>query len=455
MGEHYGIISLIPALVVVLFALKTHKTFEALLAGSLVGCIILHQFSFINAFADSLYGLMSFETIGWIILVCGLFGSLIQILVHTGGARAFADYLLNFVKSERSALIATWFMGLLIFIDDYLNALTVGNAMQKVTDKFSVSREKLAYIVDSTAAPICVLVPLSTWAIYISGLLEVTEVVPAGKGLSGYLHVIPFLIYAWVAILIVPLVALKVIPLIGPMKRADIRAKETGQLIPPKSKNMGMKIQEDSDMNPMMLDFLLPIIVLVAATIYFDVDALKGIIYCLLFTFIYFSLFRRSMGLFKLMNQAFHGFKEMVYTLAIIVMSFVLKDVNDGLGLTEYVIEVVSPILSQAWLPAIAFLSLSIITFATGSFWGVYAITLPIIVPLAETMGVNIWLATGAVISAGAFGSHSCFYGDSTVLSSAATGCNNMAHALSQLPYAVIAAIISFGIYLGLGYWMN
>ncbi len=452
--EHYGVISLIPALVVVLFALKTHKTFEALLAGSLVGFVILHQFSFISAFADSLYGLMSFETIGWIILVCGLFGSLIQILVHTGGARAFADFLLKYVHNERSALLATWFMGLLIFIDDYLNALTVGNAMQKVTDQFNISREKLAYIVDSTAAPICVLVPLSTWAIYISGLLEVTQVVPPGQGLVGYLNVIPYLIYAWVAIIIVPLVALKVIPSIGPMKKADLRAKEKGELIPPKSDNMGMNIVEGLDMKPHMADFLLPIIVLVAATIYFEVDALKGIIYSLMFTVLYFSLFRRNVGLFKLMNQAFHGFKEMVYTLAIIVMSFVLKDVNDGLGLTEYVIEVVSPILSQAWLPAVAFLSLSLITFATGSFWGVYAITLPIIVPLAEAMGVNIWLATGAVISAGAFGSHSCFFGDSTVLSSAATGCNNMAHAITQLPYAMIAASISFVIYLVLGYWM-
>jgi len=452
--EHYGVISLIPALVVVLFALKTHKTFEALLAGSLVGFVILHQFSFISAFADSLYGLMSFETIGWIILVCGLFGSLIQILVHTGGARAFADFLLKYVHNERSALLATWFMGLLIFIDDYLNALTVGNAMQKVTDQFAISREKLAYIVDSTAAPICVLVPLSTWAIYISGLLEVTQVVPPGQGLVGYLNVIPYLIYAWVAIIIVPLVALKVIPSIGPMKKADLRAKEKGELIPPKSDNMGMNIVEGLDMKPHMADFLLPIIVLVAATIYFEVDALKGIIYSLMFTVLYFSLFRRNVGLFKLMNQAFHGFKEMVYTLAIIVMSFVLKDVNDGLGLTEYVIEVVSPILSQAWLPAVAFLSLSLITFATGSFWGVYAITLPIIVPLAEAMGVNIWLATGAVISAGAFGSHSCFFGDSTVLSSAATGCNNMAHAITQLPYAMIAASISFVIYLVLGYWM-
>lgn len=453
--EHYGIISLIPALVVVLFALKTHKTFEALLAGSLVGLIILYKFEFISGFSDSIYVVMTDETIGWIILVCGLFGSLIQILVHTGGARAFAEMLLNYVNGAKGALMATWAMGLVIFIDDYLNALTVGNSMQKVTDRFKIPREKLAYVVDSTAAPICVIIPLSTWAIYISGLLESTEVVEAGMGLTGYINVIPFMIYAWVAIIIVPLVAMNIIPSIGQMKIADERVENTGKLAPPKSKNMGISFEENKKLKPNIFDFLLPIIVLIGATIYFDVDALKGIIYGLTFTIFYFAVIRRNVSFFAMINQSFKGFGKMVYTLAIIVMSFVLKEVNDQLGLTEFVIEVVSPVLSQMWLPSVAFLALSVVTFATGSFWGVYAITLPIIVPLAVEMDVNIWLAVGAVVSAGAFGSHACFFGDSTVLSSSASGCNNMAHALTQLPYALIAATISFVVFVVLGYTMH
>jgi tetracycline resistance efflux pump len=453
--EHYGIYSLIPALVVVIFALKTHKTFEALLAGSLVGFVMLHFLGFVNAFSDSLFGLMSNETIGWIILVCGLFGSLIQILVHTGGAAAFADGLLKRVKSETGALLATWFMGLLIFIDDYLNALTIGNSMRKVTDRFRISREKLAYIVDSTAAPICVLVPLSTWAIYISGLLEATGMAETGRGLSSYIGVIPYMTYAWVAILIVPLFALKWIPSFGPMKRADERVAGGGELSPPNSYNIAMDIPEAEGTKPVMADFMLPIVVLIAATVWFDIDALRGIIYSLMFTVVYFGFFRKGFGLFSMIELAFKGFKGMVYTLAIIVMSFVLKDVNDSLGLTEFVIETITPVLSPAWLPALAFVSLSLITFATGSFWGVYAITLPIIVPLAISMDANLFLATGAVVSAGAFGSHACFYGDSTVLTSSATGCNNMAHATTQFPYALLAGAISFVIYVVLGYWVG
>jgi len=140
-----------------------------------------------------------------------------------------------------------------------------------------------------------------------------------------------------------------------------------------------------------------------------------------------------------------------LYALAIIVLSFVLKDVNDQLGLTQYIIETVSPWMNRALLPAIAFVALALVTFATGSFWGVYAIALPIVIPLAQSMEVDTWLAIGAVISAGAFGSHACFYGDATVLSASATGCNNMAHALTQLPYALLSAGIALVIYLILG----
>lgn len=449
--EHYGLWSLLPAAVVVAVALRTHKTFEALLAGSLVGLLLLNKGHFISSFADTLSGLISDPTIGWVILVCGLFGSLIRLLVYTGGAKAFAQSMLRFVQGRRSALVTTWVLGLLIFIDDYLNALTVGNAMKRVTDSFKIPREMLAYVVDSTAAPICVLIPISTWAIYISGLLESGGLAEAGGGLKVYLSAIPYISYAWVAALIVPTVAMGWLPAIGPMKAAEKRVKEGGPLSPPGSEKMMMKVEPEAE-NPWLSDFILPIVVLVAATIWFDIDALKGIVYALSFSVLYLSLVRRQIGILKALEVSAEGFKSMFNALSIIVLSFVLKEVNDGLGLTNFVIESISPILSKQWLPALAFLTLSAVTFATGSFWGVYAITLPIIIPLAENMGAPMALSIGAVISAGAFGSHACFYGDATVLSSSASGCNNMAHALSQLPYSLIAGGISLLIYIFLGY---
>ena len=448
--EHWGFWSVVPTISVLVLALLTRKTFEALLGGALIGFIILNPLKFFSGFTDSFLKVMQDPTIGWVILVCGLFGSLIHLLVKSGGAMAFANFLLKYVKSRRSALLATWVLGLSIFIDDYLNALTIGTSMKKVTDKFGAPREMLAYVVDSTAAPICVLIPLSTWAIYVAGLLETTGVAAQGEGLQAYFKTIPYISYGWIAALVVPLVIIKLIPPLGAMKKAEERAK-TGVLIPPNSDAIALEItQEESTQNPKLFHFVLPILVLIAATIFFEIDALKGVMTAIVFTILLY-LGGKVMNFSSAMDSIFDGFKTMLYALAIIVMSFVLKNVNDELGLTQYIIETVSPWMNRAMLPAIAFISLSLVTFATGSFWGVYAISLPIIIPLAQQMDVNMWLAIGSVISAGAFGSHACFYGDATVLSASASGCNNMAHVMTQLPYALLAGIVTVGVYLILG----
>ncbi|RME96700.1 MAG: sodium:proton antiporter [Bacteroidetes bacterium] len=447
---HYGWLSLLPTVAVLIIAFWSRKTFEALLGGTLLGFLLLDGLGFFASFTTQLLQTMADPTIGWIILVCGLFGSLIHLLVRSGGASAFASWLLRHVHNRRSALLVTWLLGLCIFIDDYLNALTVGNSMKKVTDKFGVPREMLAYIVDSTAAPICVLVPLSTWAIYVGGLLESEGVAAAGQGLTAYLKAIPYIIYGWVAALIVPLVALRIIPPLGAMKAAEARAN-SGQLIPPDSTAITLHLPETTTEQPYTFYFVLPILVLITATVWFEIDALKGVLTALAFTIVYYRV-SRIMNLSQAMDSVFEGFKTMLYALAIIILSFMLKAVNEQLDLTTYIIEGVSPWMSRAFLPAITFLALALVTFATGSFWGVYAITLPIIIPLAQSLEVNLWLAVGAVLSAGAFGSHACFYGDATVLSSSATGCNNMAHVLTQLPYVLMAGAIAIVGYLILGY---
>lgn len=452
--ESYGILSLVPTLVVVAVALTTRKTFEALVGGSLAGYILLSGFQFFSNFTDSLLKVMQNETIGWVIMVCGLFGSLIHLLVMSGGTGAFSSYLLRFVKSRKSALLITWLLGIFIFIDDYLNALTVGSSMKKVTDKFRVPREMLAYVVDSTAAPICVLIPLSTWAIYIAGLLENEGVILKGEGIQGYLHAIPYITYGWVATLIVPLVAMNWIPALGPMKKAELRAQQ-GELAPPNSKAIALKTPKGVyHGQPKLSHFAFPLLALIGATVYFEINALKGVIFAVIFT-ILFYLQQGIMNLSTAMEGVFKGFKSMLYALAIVVMSFVLKEVNESLGLTPFIIESIAPWLNHTYLPVVAFLALSAITFATGSFWGVYAISLPIIIPVAQQMGVDLWLAIGAVISAGAFGSHACFYGDATVLSASATGCNNMAHVMTQLPYTLIAGGLTAIIYLALGIYLG
>ncbi|RLB74467.1 MAG: sodium:proton antiporter [Deltaproteobacteria bacterium] len=443
--EHYGFISLIPAASVLLLALITKRTFEALIGGTLIGFLIVGKQDFFGKFADSALNVMSDPTIGWIILVCGLFGSLIAMLIKSGGALAFGNHVEKFVKGKKSALMTTWVLGLIIFIDDYLNALTVSSAMRRVTDKHRTSREMLAYVVDSTAAPVCVLLPFSTWAIFVAGLLETSGAASKGNGLTVYISAIPYMLYAWVAVIMVPLVAMRILPRFRSMKKAERRAEEEGIVVPPGSENAGL-VGEDvapaAKDSPKLYNFLLPIVVLIFATWYFGVDAFKGVLVAIALAIVLY-LVQRIMSLTEIFDAFFEGFKSMIFPLAIVIASFMLKDVNDALGLTSYIIESVEPFMSVSMLPVVAFLSLSLVTFATGSFWGVYAVALPIVIPLAQSMGANLPLAIGAVISAGAFGSHACFYGDSTVLSAAGCGCSNIDHAVTQLPYALLGAAVA------------
>lgn len=453
--HHGSWVCLVPALSVLVLAIVTRRTFEALLGGTLIGYVITNGFGFFDAFTRSMLSIMKDETVGWITLVVGLFGSLIALLVRCRATTAFGDRVAALVKGPKGALVATWFMGLVIFLDDYLNALAVGAAMGPVTDRFRIAREKLAYIVDSTAAPVCVLVPLSTWAFYVAGLFEGVGAASAGEGLALYRSVIPFVVYAWVAVLLVPLVALGIVPDFGPMRRAEERARG-GQLAPDDSPSfedaLGTKSSgsgASSEPSPRLSNFLIPLVALIAFSWYLN-DALEGVLIAVFLTVALF-LVRRVLSFKEISETFFLGFQSMVYPLGIVVVSFGLRNVNEDLGLTQYVIDSVRPIMSGALLPAVAFVSLSLIAFATGSFWGVYAVSLPIIVPLARSMGVSLPLALGAVVSAGAFGSHACFYGDATVLSASASGCNILAHAYTQLPYALIGAGISAAVYLALG----
>ena len=433
-----------------LLALLTRRTFESLIGGTLVGCVLTSGFGFFSTFTDSMLAVMKDETVGWITLVVGLFGSLIALLVRCGGTLAFGEKVEALVRGRKGALFATWFMGLVIFLDDYLSALAVGASMQRVTDRFRVSREMLAYVANATATPVCVLVPLSTWAFYVAGLLEGVGAAPPGEGLALYRSVIPYVVYGWVAVLVVPLVAAGLLPLFGPMRKAEVRARD-GELAPPDSPASDAAFGIDkAPANPRLSNFVVPVVALIGFSWYLN-DALKGVMVAVALTIV-LLLSQRILSFKEISESFFLGFQSMVYPLGIVVGSFGLRNVNEDLGLTQFVIESVQPIMSGALLPAVTFVTLSLIAFATGSFWGVYAVSLPIVVPLAQSMGVSLPLSIGAVVSAGAFGSNACFYGDTTVLSAQASGCNLFAHAWTLVPYSVLAAAVSTAVYVALGY---
>ncbi|MGI9570724.1 MAG: Na+/H+ antiporter NhaC family protein, partial [Desulfobulbia bacterium] len=189
-----GPISLVPTLVVFVLAILTRRPIESLVSGSLVGLVIIHGGQFVGGFAETSIRVMTDPAVAWVILVCGFMGSLIGILIRTGATSAFTEKMSGWVRSQKSALMASWVLGIIMFVDDYLNSLAVGSAMRSLTDKYRISREKLAYVVDSTAAPISVIIPFSTWGVFFAGLIVANGIAPEGEGLEAYIRSIPYML---------------------------------------------------------------------------------------------------------------------------------------------------------------------------------------------------------------------------------------------------------------------
>ncbi|MFT5519704.1 MAG: tetracycline resistance efflux pump [Enterobacterales bacterium] len=444
--EEYGAISLIPAIIVLIVAITTHRTIAAVTTGALVAFFIAEGFGFITALSESLLVVMQDENTGWVLMVCGLYGSFIALLVRAGGARAFGDLVTKRVQSKKGALLSTWALGLVIFLDDYLNALTVSSSMKKVTDKYKTSREMLSYVVDSTAAPTCLLVPISTWAVYFSGLLEKNGVALEGEGINLFIQSIPYMFYPIVALAIVPLVIMGAIPLMGTMKSAELRAETTGQLAPPDT-STDIELEEvyHSDAQAKNVNvslFFIPLAVLISVTIMSDIDLLVGVIAAILVTIVQYLL-TRTLTLYEMFDTIMDGLRTMLPVLTILVSVFVFIEANNALGFTEYVVSSVAPYMTAKMLPFLVFITMAFVSFTTGSNWGIFAIAIPVVFPLAQELDVSIPLMAGALFSASGFGSQACFYSDSTVLAAQGSGCPSYEHALSQLPYALLGAAIS------------
>ena len=449
-----GFVSVLPTLLVFILALITRRPIESLICGAIAGLIIIHGPKFVEGFAETSLRVMTDKDVAWVILVCGFMGSLIGLLIRTGATSAFTEKISRYVKSAKGVLMASWVLGIIMFVDDYLNSLAVGSAMRNLTDTYRISREKLAYVVDSTAAPISVIIPFSTWSVFFSGLIVANGIAPEGEGLSTYIAAVPYMLYAWVAVLLVPVVISGAIPALGSMKTAEHRAQTTGQTVPPEAMHIedaNKSIEPKPGVTPRISMFVVPMLVLISATLYFDKDFLIGI-YVTLAGTATVILMTRILDMNDTFDTIIDGFKTMIEPLAVLVAAFILKDVNDSLGLANYVVESMQPVLTPELLPAIIFVSMGLVSFMTGSNWGVFVIILPIVTTLANNLGADMTLVIGATLSASTFGSHACFYSDATVLTAQATGCTPMQHALTQIPYALIAAFISVLGYLVLGY---
>ena len=450
---NYGMLTLLPAVLVILTAIKTKRTAEALLMGVassyLIICIIDRK-NFITTITNSFFSVITDYDTMWLVIVCGLFGSLIALINAAKGTHAIARFLGKICKSQRTTLLIAWILGIIIFVDDYMNILTISACTKKLSDERKTPREALAYVIDSTGAPVCVLLPFSTWAIFFASVFYEQESVKNlgyGNAIQTYIHVIPYIFYAIAALFIVPLFIFEVIPRLGAMKKAYERTELTGAVYSKESEKHNRQEQEEVDISASIWDFLIPIATLIIVQLVTDdmfVALVASILVC---AFMYIPRKKISSGRFC--DLWIQGFADLVPALAIIITALFMKQASEDLMLAEYVIGIIQPLVSVKLFPMIAFITVAGLGFITGSNWGIPAVCAPIIIPLGAALDVNLLLVMAAIVSGGTFCSHACFYSDATVITSSACGINNMDHVYTQIPYAILALIIAsiaFGI---------
>ncbi len=455
---NFGLLTLLPPLVVIVVALKTRKTFEALILGAVIAYMFAYGAGFFSHFLDALQTVVADDI--WMFITLGLFGSFVVLLQKSKGTFGFANLVERFSKTRKQSLIVSWILGILIFMDDYLNILTVSAAMRDVTDRQKTPREMLAYVIDSTGAPVCVLIPISTWAVFYGGVIGDQAGMDAfGSGMEIYIQSIPFIFYGWTAIIVVPLVILGIIPNMFGMKKAYERADTTGRVYSAASDkyNVGrdtlnelLEAEVQGEVSGNIWNFIVPLVLIVAVTIYTG-DLLIGLIVAIVAALIMY-LPQKIMTFSEFSENLASGFASMIPMLFILAGAFVIKASMDEIGLPQYVINGVLPYMNAQLFPAITFIVVAALSFVTGSNWGIPALTVPILIPLALAGGANPIIVFAAIVSGGTFGSHACFYSDATVLTSQSCGIENLEHAFTQIPFAMISAVIALILFLISGF---
>ena len=455
----YGIISLIPIIAIVVLALITKQTFISIFVGVVVGFVILaggNPLETFNLFLDGLYQVLMDETTVWVLLLCALFGSLIALMQDSGGVLGFANLAQRFIKGRKASVIGAWILGIIVFVDDYLNCLAVGAATRPITDKYRVSREMLAYIVNSTGVTVCAIIPFSTWGAFMSGQMEAAGMTGELSAFAAYTATAPFVLYGWIAVILVPFFATGILPLFGPMKEAEQRTLETGKVLSDVSSAALIELPEEEKAfegkKCRSINFIAPIIVVAILTITTE-DIVIALFAAILLCFVMY-LPQRLLSFNKFFDSVIKGMVDMFPVLILIIMAYTLMVVNDGLGLTDFVIQGALKALNPALLPVTIFVVISLLSFGSGSFWGLAAISFPIIAPLADALGANPFLCAGALVSAVCAGGHICIYSDTVILTSASTQVTPAEYFRTSLPFILVAYVISIIGFLVMGFIM-
>ncbi|MBQ7597653.1 MAG: Na+/H+ antiporter NhaC family protein [Clostridia bacterium] len=476
-NKHYAtILSLLPPIIAIVLALITKEVYSSLILGIIAGGIIyaglnfegimnhVVQDGFIANVADS-------YNIGIIIFLV-ILGALVAMMNKAGGSAAFGRWAVKHIKSRVGAQLATIALGVLIFIDDYFNCLTVGSVMRPVTDSHNVSRAKLAYLIDATAAPVCIIAPISSWAAAVAGFARGAG---ADSGMSLFINAIPYNFYALLTIVMMLFLAISKFDY-GPMKKHERNALEAGDLFTSGTKQAveAMEVNEKGR----VIDLVLPVVILIISCVigmiysggffdgasfvdaFSDSDASVGLALGAAFTFVITVIYficRRVLKFKDIMESLPEGFKAMVPAILILVCAWTLKAMTDSLGAKIFISQLIegSAGAFEKFLPAIIFLIAVGLSFATGTSWGTFGILIPIVLSVFKAGDPITIVAISACMAGAVCGDHCSPISDTTIMASAGAQCDHINHVSTQLPYALTVAGVSAVAYIIAGFVSN
>ena len=466
--------SLLPPVIAIALALLTKEVYSSLFLGVLTGSFLYcggNLMDTVNrAFSGGIIASLTDSYNLGILVFLVFLGTMVCLMNRAGGSAAFGRWAQEHIHSRAGAQLATILLGCLIFIDDYFNCLTVGSVMRPVTDKQNISRAKLAYLIDATAAPVCIIAPISSWAAAVAGFAE------DGQGLSLFIRAIPFNFYAILTVvMMVGMVIMKVE--FGPMAKHEANARDNGDLFSGKNPYANAS-EEEASPNGKVKDLVLPVVVLIIAcvigmiysggffegvdfiTAFSNSDASVGLMlgsaFALLFTLIYY-LFRKVMKFQTMMECIPEGFKAMVPAILILTLAWTLKGTTDDLGAKIFVRDLVQSGAAgfQSLLPAIVFVIGCLLAFATGTSWGTFGMLIPIVQSVFPMDNPLAIVCISACMAGAVCGDHCSPISDTTIMASAGAQCDHVNHVSTQLPYAITCAVVSGVCYLIAGFIPN
>ena len=474
---HGTIASLLPPVVAIGLALITKEVYSSLFLGILVGCFLQVNGNPIDAFQFFVSHLCSNAggNMG-ILMFLVILGTMVALMIRAGGSKAYGDWAVSHIKTKSGALWSTFILAIVLGVDDYFNNLTTGNVMRPVADGHHISRAKLSYMCDATAAPVCIMMPVSSWAAAVTGVIGNEEV-----GFQIFLRAIPFNYYAILTLVFIIVMTCLNIDY-GPMRTHELNAAKGDLYTTPErpfENAAEMKFNPDGK----VIDLVIPVIILIigcvssmiyvgfqngghdlitafANTSAFDALPLGSMI-ALIINMIYFMV-RRSMKFTELMDCLPEGFKQMVPAILILCLAWTIGDVTKGLGAPEFVAGIVENLSGSlyALLPAVVFIIAAFLGFATGTSWGTFSILLPIVIPVFSggTPAVDLtvgdlnnnllMISIAATLGGAVMGDHCSPISDTTIMASSGAQCYHLNHVATQLPYAVTVAVVAFVNYI-------